>query len=463
MRGARTAVVKVGVVLAVAGASLTAHQGARARAFNLYSSKSTQIAPGVTYTKIVTGAPNHIYVLTIAPGAAATIDTVMAHAQMPGWQRTSVMVNNDGGIAGVNGDFGLWPGRPAHVFSMNGNLVQTNVLGGNSFAVSQDESHAYVNSPSTSVSVLEVAARKTWNVDQWNTGAPGPNTVGGYSAEGGSVSPPPKNACSVRLQPSGGMYWASSKSGVSRNYSVDTVVCQSSPLALNGGVVLAANSGSTKAQLIKAMTKGESVTLTWTLGWPDILDTVGGNPQLVSNGKIAVSPCGGYLCELQPRTAVGVTSTGKIILMVCDGREPGWSTGLTIVQTAKEMQNLGAVWAMNLDGGGSSTMVVNGKVQNRPSDGSERYVSNAIVLLPGADPNDPKMALGAASRLSALLPATVQSPTAPTPPLVAQQAWQAELTDPGSTGGLLAYLSQLGRPLTPQLSQDVRTFRAAQG
>jgi exopolysaccharide biosynthesis protein len=52
------------------------------------------------------------------------------------------------------------------------------------------------------------------------------------------------------------------------------------------------------------------------------------------------------------------------------------------------MRNLGAVDALNLDGGGSSEMVVKGKVVNRPSDGRERRITNAVLILPGADPGE---------------------------------------------------------------------------
>jgi len=52
------------------------------------------------------------------------------------------------------------------------------------------------------------------------------------------------------------------------------------------------------------------------------------------------------------------------------------------------MQNLGAVQALNLDGGGSSTMVVEGVVVNRPSDDRLGRTSNAVLVLPGPDPGE---------------------------------------------------------------------------
>jgi exopolysaccharide biosynthesis protein len=81
-----------------------------------------------------------------------------------------------------------------------------------------------------------------------------------------------------------------------------------------------------------------------------------------------------------------VTATGQVILMVVDGRSSG-SIGATLYELGLEMKALGAVDAVNLDGGGSATMWIKGLgVVNHPTDSSgERPVSNAIVILPGAD------------------------------------------------------------------------------
>jgi hypothetical protein len=65
-----------------------------------------------------------------------------------------------------------------------------------------------------------------------------------------------------------------------------------------------------------------------------------------------------------------------------DGRQPGYSEGMTFPEMAEFMkETLGCVHAVNLDGGGSTTMVADGEVANRPSDGKERPVSNAILIL----------------------------------------------------------------------------------
>ena len=89
----------------------------------------------------------------------------------------------------------------------------------------------------------------------------------------------------------------------------------------------------------------------------------------------------------QPRTAVGATADGKLLLLVCDGRGMRGSEGFTLAELADKLLALGAVEAINLDGGGSSTMVgCDGTVLNRPSDTGDaetivqRAVSTAIVI-----------------------------------------------------------------------------------
>jgi exopolysaccharide biosynthesis protein len=88
---------------------------------------------------------------------------------------------------------------------------------------------------------------------------------------------------------------------------------------------------------------------------------------------------------LHPRTAVGVDrDAGQVLLLVVDGRSDT-SRGATLVELANLMLGLGADEALNLDGGGSSTLVgrrpAGGvRVLNTPSDGSQRHVSNALEV-----------------------------------------------------------------------------------
>lgn len=82
----------------------------------------------------------------------------------------------------------------------------------------------------------------------------------------------------------------------------------------------------------------------------------------------------------QPRTAIGVTADGHILLVVVDGRDPGYSRGATLPELADIMISLGATTAYNLDGGGSSELWFNGVVVNQPSNGGERATSDILYI-----------------------------------------------------------------------------------
>ena len=123
---------------------------------------------------------------------------------------------------------------------------------------------------------------------------------------------------------------------------------------------------------------------------------MGGGPRLVSGGRVRVrgaaegfappsepSFYGSFVAARNPRTLAGVRADGTLLLVTVDGRQPGWSAGVTLPEAARVMRALGARDALNLDGGGSTSMTVRGRAVNRPSDpGGERAVSDALVVLP---------------------------------------------------------------------------------
>lgn len=84
--------------------------------------------------------------------------------------------------------------------------------------------------------------------------------------------------------------------------------------------------------------------------------------------------------EKHPRTAIGITSSGKLLLVVVDGRS-ATDEGVTLSELADIMLEYGCVTAIEMDGGGSSTLWYDGCVRNVPSDGSERYVVNHLVFI----------------------------------------------------------------------------------
>ena len=84
-----------------------------------------------------------------------------------------------------------------------------------------------------------------------------------------------------------------------------------------------------------------------------------------------------------PRTIAGIMPDGNMLLVAVDGHKPGYSVGASFKEEAAIMASLGAKEAVNLDGGGSTTMTVAGDLVNRPSDTTgERPIGDAVVLLP---------------------------------------------------------------------------------
>jgi len=86
----------------------------------------------------------------------------------------------------------------------------------------------------------------------------------------------------------------------------------------------------------------------------------------------------------QPRTAVGAIAYGHYVFVVVDGRDKGYSRGVTMTELAQIMADLGCDCAYNLDGGGSSTLWFNGSVVNQPSNGGERETSDILYIAQGA-------------------------------------------------------------------------------
>ena len=103
--------------------------------------------------------------------------------------------------------------------------------------------------------------------------------------------------------------------------------------------------------------------------WRDVNHIISGGPYLVKNGEVFVDMTAQKLGSVggrNPRTAIGYTKDNNLIMLTADGRE-GSSIGLTLMELANLMKDLGCVNAMNLDGGGSTVMYVNGQVVNKPT------------------------------------------------------------------------------------------------
>ena len=162
----------------------------------------------------------------------------------------------------------------------------------------------------------------------------------------------------------------------------------------DGGAVLAAYGTGLRADEVKAMADGDTVkVLLATLpriqhGATPVM-MLGGWPRILRDGVIVAGESAteeGTISrnaeQRHPRTAIGFSrDSSTLLVLTVDGRSEN-SGGMTLVELAGVMRELGAWQAMNFDGGGSTTMVIDGKVVNRPSDkDGEREVGNALLVV----------------------------------------------------------------------------------
>jgi hypothetical protein len=420
------------------------------------STRATQIGPGV---KLLRGRFRHsdFWALTFNPARASTVDVALAQDRLPGRETVSSMARRHHAMAAITGDFTLPAGQPTHAFAEDGDLKRTSFDFAHGFAISQDEEELYLDYPVETVTVTEPDSGDIWAVNQWNDREPLFGHVAGYSPPGGRLVRPPRHMCSVRLLPEGNLRWANGDLGVVRDHTVDKVVCRARRLGRGeDGVVISAQPGSSGALMIASLAVGESVRLRWWFHqWFRVADAQGGWPLLLLNGERRVEACGLDICGRHPRAGVGTTGAGRVLMVVVDGRRER-SLGLTLLQFANLFRKLGAESALNLDGGGSAEIWVRGDVKNRPSDGQERAICCALLILPREDAGEAWASPGGGLFSSAVQPLS---------PAIEASAAEAALLDPASTGGLLdgwaRGLFGPAPPLGPQLRRALHRFRAS--
>ncbi|GGG09279.1 hypothetical protein GCM10010912_62250 [Paenibacillus albidus] len=175
------------------------------------------------------------------------------------------------------------------------------------------------------------------------------------------------------------------KSGGTIQLKVTDIRTQQGDTPLAPGKVVLSAHGTSRAAL-EGLEPGDEVTAAFALEgeWKDVTLAIGGQGPLVKAGVVqtGIGPAG-----IHPRTAIGTKADGSIVLFEIDGRSPGFSEGVETDELAQIMKDMGAQYAMNLDGGGSSTFAARMpgtsavKMLNQGSDGYERKTGNGLLLV----------------------------------------------------------------------------------
>jgi uncharacterized protein YigE (DUF2233 family) len=154
------------------------------------------------------------------------------------------------------------------------------------------------------------------------------------------------------------------------------------PIPVDGFALATAAS---QQHLLEGLRGGQAVKQQLSLSPAGIHHALQGGPGLVRDGQIDIPYAwegfgGGFYRVRTARAAVGITRAGKILFVTVDRRARD-STGMNLPELAALMQRLGAHDAMNLDGGGSATLVVGGRVVSALPRGGERAVSSVLVAV----------------------------------------------------------------------------------
>jgi Phosphodiester glycosidase len=403
----RRAVVAIGTAAAVLGGGAGV-------------ARAVEVEPGVDWTTIVRHGPaERINMLTVD---ASKVRAVLSNERIAGRERVNAMARRVGAVAGVNGTFFTKSGDPVGTLAIDGELLSEPLDGRSALILRPPGAPGAPGAGSgagASASVAPVRFRGRAYVNGRSRAIDGVDRTRGLipacGGRGGDVPTERVNPV-ITCGDSSELVVLSPRYGARppAEGGVEAIVRNGIGTRLRppgtGGVppegVLLTGTGDaarflrttalpgSHARIVLRLTAdGETIDLAPGGSEGGGASVIGAGPRLVRAGRVAVAALAEgfaptpaffqtFVADRQPRTLAGVRADGSVLLVAVDGRAPGWSAGMTLREAAGLMRSLGARDALNLDGGGSSTMSVRGQVVNRPSDGQQRLVSNGLFVMP---------------------------------------------------------------------------------
>lgn len=335
---------------------------------------SNEIAPGVRYTKFTQHSaqgPVVINVLEVDPRHPdIEVMPALASGRMGAKSNVASMVAAHQAVAGINGSFFKQDkGIPLGILIINQELVSgpiydrvaLGITSTNELVMDRIQLAGEVVGP-------QGLKLRLHNINQPRTN---PYHAVVYSSRWGGKAPGvPANGMQVQI----------------RNRRVTAVSTSESLPIPSDGYVISGPLTTEMNRLASLQSRDERVDLNvYTLpDWSQMKHAIGGGPYLVRHGRPYIDMQAQHftsrsLGHREPRSAAGITQNGKLLLVTVDGRQKGVSVGMTLSELAYLMQKLGAVDAMNLDGGSSTQMAVYGRMINSPSEGRVG-VSNSLIV-----------------------------------------------------------------------------------
>ena len=355
---------------------------------------SQPVGPGIIHHHAyLPGGPWHVQILEIdLTDTMNTLETVKASNEIEGYERTSSMANRTNAeghavIGAINGDFYASGGITIGAQITQGTLLKR-PYPRSVFALSQDKepyigivSYDGLVSKQDSSSIAIHGVNEVRNADQlilYNKY---------YGTNTGT------NQWGVELE----LEYLAYPAGVNENI-IAVITAKDSILETGhgnmtipsgmGGVL--SGHGTSRDYINEHYFVGDTLTIRLNLppSTAVLSELIGGTPRIIRNGVQSVeweaeSVGSSFAHDRHPRTAVGFNADSTIVtFFTVDGRQGGYSEGMSLFELADYMLEWGVYQGINLDGGGSTTMVVRGEVVNSPSDaGGERSVANALMAI----------------------------------------------------------------------------------
>ncbi len=342
------------------------------------------LMPGVVYSRQVEFTAHGPVVIPVIsapkPTGLYALKPVLSNDAIIGRERVTSMqkrVSAEATVAGVNGDLFSWTdGHPTGGL-IRGGILDSGPVDFRSTVGIDTDGVLHVERVRLDGTWQGSGQRRILGINE----VPRPNRTTLYTHVWGARTPAEDGGSQAIIQPFPATKPNTPLTGVVTQY----VSGGNQPIPPDGAVLVARGAQAGFLPAEAPIGANVTVLLTLTPPWANVSEALGGGPIIVREGKPVFRSLEGFttsqLANRNPRTGVGQTADGRILIVAVDGRQPGYSTGLTNFELALTMMRLGCVTASALDAGGSTTMAFDGKLLNRPSDsGGERAVAEALTL-----------------------------------------------------------------------------------
>jgi exopolysaccharide biosynthesis protein len=297
---------------------------------------------------------------------------VLAQSTVPGREDLADLIKEHQALAGVNGGYFHYSGRPLGLLYINGELVSEPLYNRSSILIDQENNISF--------------AQVDWQGELLVNNLDFKVKLDGVNKE--------VKAEEIILF----NYFYGPRMPALDNQHYDIVVRDDKILGVESeagvqtaippdGFVIRFPTQRTDIRNRISELKNKEITLNYNftpdLSKKNIIHAVGGGPRLLEAGELKITGQEeGFQNDIlngrAPRTAVALTGDNHLLLLTIDGRQNNFSVGMTLAEVAQTLKDLGAVDAVNLDGGGSARMVIRGFTMNNPSE--KRLISNGVIV-----------------------------------------------------------------------------------